>query len=112
MIMRRTHSSGDLSCFALVEKIPRGLCVLLLADLNFPELDPAAVALEHDVPLAWLVLRCRRLGWLGFHICKLGLIGLQDRPAVEPDGDPWTRARHLDRVPLGADAAALAIGLL
>jgi hypothetical protein len=84
---RRPDSSPDL--------------VSLLADLDLPELDPAAMALKCHVFAARLVLRSRHPRRPDLHIREFGLVGFQDRLAVEPDRDPGAGALDLDRVPLG-----------
>jgi hypothetical protein len=53
------------------------------------------------VSAARLVLRSRHPRRPGLHIREFGLVGFQDRLAVEPDRDPAAGALDLDRVPLG-----------
>jgi hypothetical protein len=76
--------------------------VSLLADLDLPELDPAAIALKCHVPPARLVLRSRDARRLGLHIREFGLVGFPVRLAIEPDCDPGAGALDLDRIPLGS----------
>jgi len=60
------------------------------------------MALKCHIPPARLVVRSRDAGRLGVHIREFGLVGFQDRVAVEPDCDPGAGALDLDRVPLGS----------
>jgi hypothetical protein len=76
--------------------------VSLLADLHLPKLDPAATALKCHVTPTTLVLRSRHPGGPGVHIREFGLVGFQDRLAIEPDRGSGAGALNLDRVPLGS----------
>jgi hypothetical protein len=60
------------------------------------------MALKCHIPPARLVVRSRDARRLGVHIREFGLVGLQDRLAVEPACDPGPCALDLDRVPLGS----------
>jgi hypothetical protein len=60
------------------------------------------MALKCDVTPARLVFRSRHPRRPGHHIREFGLVGFQDRLAVEPDRDPGAGALDLDRVPLGS----------
>jgi hypothetical protein len=67
----------------------RFLClVALLADLDLPELVAAAMALNCHVPTATLVFRSRHPRRPVLRIREFGLVGFQDRLAVELHRNP------------------------
>ena len=90
----------------------QGEVVSLLADLDLPELDPAAVALECHVPPARLILRRRH---------PAGLLFTSASSDWSASRTVWPLSRIVIRVPAhatsivfhaGAGRAGLAVGLL